>query len=160
MSENHREPEVPEEKVPAVECARIASKELAPLHSVKNGTLQSACRKMDADLGKSALRHIVTVKKREDPGWEWSTSANSTSANFNFGQFLDVEFLDHKGWRPRGWMPKPRKSGAPKGGGPDRWRPRRVEAQKGSGQNRIWPELVFQSVDCIWPNRIWPILVF
>ena len=26
--------------------------------------------------------------------------------------------------------------------------------------NRIWPELVFQSVDRIWPNRIWPILVF
>ena len=25
--------------------------------------------------------------------------------------------------------------------------------------NRIWPELVFQSVDRIWPNRIWPILV-
>ena len=24
--------------------------------------------------------------------------------------------------------------------------------------NRIWPELVFQSVDRIWPNRIWPIL--
>ena len=22
--------------------------------------------------------------------------------------------------------------------------------------NRIWPELVFQSVDRIWPNRIWP----
>ena len=26
--------------------------------------------------------------------------------------------------------------------------------------NRIWPELVFQSVDRIWPNRIWPELVF
>ena len=26
--------------------------------------------------------------------------------------------------------------------------------------NRIWPELVFQSVDRIWPNRVWPILVF
>ena len=25
---------------------------------------------------------------------------------------------------------------------------------------RMWPELVFQSVDRIWPNRIWPILVF
>ena len=35
----HREPEVPEEKVPVVECldghARITSKELAPIHSVK-----------------------------------------------------------------------------------------------------------------------------
>ena len=27
-------------------------------------------------------------------------------------------------------------------------------------RDRIWPELVFQSVDRIWPNRIWPILVF
>ena len=39
MSENHREPEVPEEKVPVVECldglARITSKELAITHSVK-----------------------------------------------------------------------------------------------------------------------------
>ena len=37
-----REPEVPEEGVPVVECldgpARIASKELAPIHSVKSGT--------------------------------------------------------------------------------------------------------------------------
>ena len=41
-----REPEVPEDKVPVVECfdgpARITSKELAPVHSVKNGTLQNA----------------------------------------------------------------------------------------------------------------------
>ena len=47
MSENHREPEVPEEKVPVVECldgfARITSKELAITHFVKNGTLQNAC---------------------------------------------------------------------------------------------------------------------
>ena len=39
MSENHREPEVPEEKVPVVECldglARITSKELAITHFVK-----------------------------------------------------------------------------------------------------------------------------
>ena len=44
MSENHREPEVPEEKVPVVECldglARITSKELAITHFVKSGTLQ------------------------------------------------------------------------------------------------------------------------
>ena len=42
-----REPEVPEEKVPVVECldghARITSKELAPIHAVKSGTLQNAC---------------------------------------------------------------------------------------------------------------------
>ena len=38
------EPEVPEARVPVVECldgpARITSKELAPIHSVKSGTLQ------------------------------------------------------------------------------------------------------------------------
>ena len=42
-----RESEVPEEKVPVVECldgfARITLKELAPIHFVKNGTLQNAC---------------------------------------------------------------------------------------------------------------------
>ena len=32
--------------------------------------------------------------------------------------------------------------------------------QTAFGQNRIWPELVFQSVDRIWPTRIGPILVF
>ena len=41
MSENHREPEVPEEKVPVVECldglARITLKELAITHFVKGG---------------------------------------------------------------------------------------------------------------------------
>ena len=45
--EMHREPEVPEEKVPVVECldghARITSNELAPIHSVKSGILQNAC---------------------------------------------------------------------------------------------------------------------
>ena len=46
-------------KVPVEECfdgpARITSKELAPIHSVKNGILQVACStspRMDADWGK------------------------------------------------------------------------------------------------------------
>ena len=47
MREMHREPEVPEARVPVEECldcrARITSKELAPIHSVKNGILQNAC---------------------------------------------------------------------------------------------------------------------
>ena len=58
----HREPEVPEEEVPVEECfdclARITSKELAPIHSVKNGILQNACStspRVDADLGKVLL---------------------------------------------------------------------------------------------------------
>ena len=47
MREMCREPEVPEARVPVVECldgpARITSKELAPIHSMKSGTLQNAC---------------------------------------------------------------------------------------------------------------------
>ena len=59
MREMHRELKVPEAKVLVEECfdclARITSKELAPLHSVKNGILQNACstsRRVDAELGK------------------------------------------------------------------------------------------------------------
>ena len=62
MREMRREPEVPEERVPVGESfdglARITSKELAPIHSVKNGILRSACSaspKMDANLEISAL---------------------------------------------------------------------------------------------------------
>ena len=68
MSENHREPEVPEEKVPVVECldvsARITSKELATIHFVKSGTLHSACStrpRVVVGLGKSAHMHIVRL---------------------------------------------------------------------------------------------------
>ena len=52
-----------------VECldgpARSTSKELAPIHSVKSGTLQNACstnRRMDADIWKSALVRIARLK--------------------------------------------------------------------------------------------------
>ena len=68
MSENHREPEVPEGKVPVVECldglARITLKELAITHFVKSGTLQNACStktRMVAVLGRSAHSHIVRL---------------------------------------------------------------------------------------------------
>ena len=67
--EMHREPEVPEAKVPVVEChdgpARITSKELAPIHSVKKGTLQNACSTRPtvvADLVKSALMRTARLK--------------------------------------------------------------------------------------------------
>ena len=69
MSEKHREPEVPEERVPVEECfdchARITSKELAPSHSVKNGILQNVCStspRVDADLVKKALMRIARLK--------------------------------------------------------------------------------------------------
>ena len=63
-----REPEVPEEGAPVVECldglARITSKELAIIHSVKSGTLQNACStrpRVVVGLGKSALMHIASL---------------------------------------------------------------------------------------------------
>ena len=67
MKRKRREPQVPE--VPVEECfdghARITSKELAPIHSVKNGILQNACStspRVDADLVKSALMRIAWLK--------------------------------------------------------------------------------------------------
>ena len=81
MREMHREPEVLEERVPVVECldghARITSKELAAIHSVKSCTLQNACStrpRVVADLVKSARMHIVRLmnnivkrsKKKDD----------------------------------------------------------------------------------------------
>ena len=69
MREMYREPEVREAKVPVEECldcrAKITSKELAPLHSVKDGILQYACStspRVDADLGKSALICTARLK--------------------------------------------------------------------------------------------------
>ena len=66
MRENHREPEVPEEKVPVVECldglARITSKELAITHFVKSGTLQNAFStrsRVVVGLGQSAHHRQV-----------------------------------------------------------------------------------------------------
>ena len=79
----HREPEVPEAEALVgkwLDCrARITSKELAPLHSVKNGILQNACHTSpnDADLAKSALIHTArlmdTLAKGISKWWqEWS----------------------------------------------------------------------------------------
>ena len=69
MSENHREPEVPEAEVPEIECldglARITLEELAITHFVKSGTLQNACStrpRVVVGLGKSAHMHIVTLR--------------------------------------------------------------------------------------------------
>ena len=68
VSENHREPEVPEAGAPAVErldgFARITLEELAITHFVKNGTLQNACStrpRVVVGLGKSAHLHIVRL---------------------------------------------------------------------------------------------------
>ena len=65
----HREPEDLEVAAQVgkwLDCrARISSKELAQLHSVKNGIIWSACstsRKRDADLGIRALTHTARLK--------------------------------------------------------------------------------------------------
>ena len=75
MSENHREPEVPEEEVPVVECldglARITLEELAITHFVKNGTLQNACStrpRVVVGVGKSAHSNIVRLMNSRQKG--------------------------------------------------------------------------------------------
>ena len=75
MSEKHREPNVPEERVPVVECldgfAMIILEELAPLHSVKSGILQNACsasQKMGAELAKNVLMRIAKLKNSQAKG--------------------------------------------------------------------------------------------
>ena len=71
----HREPEVLEAEAQVEECldcrARITSKELAPLHSVKSGILQNACSASPiavANSGKSALMHIVRLMNSQAKG--------------------------------------------------------------------------------------------
>ena len=68
MSENRREPEVPEGRVRVVECrdglARITLEELAITHFVKDGTLQNACTtrpRVVAGLGRSDHSHTVRL---------------------------------------------------------------------------------------------------
>ena len=71
VSENHRGPEVPEVKVPVVEChdglARITLEELAITHSVKNDTLQNACTtrpRVVVGLERSARSHTRQVDEQ------------------------------------------------------------------------------------------------
>ena len=75
VSENHREPEVPEAEVPAVErldgLARITSEELAITHFVKNGTLQHACSTRPSvvvGFGKSAHSHMFRLMNSRQKG--------------------------------------------------------------------------------------------
>ena len=65
----HREPEVLEAEAQVgkwLDCrARIASKEFAPLHSVKNGTLQNACStspRVVVDLVETALMRNARLR--------------------------------------------------------------------------------------------------
>ena len=68
VSENHGGPEVPEVRAPVVECrdgpARMTSKELAPIHSVKDGILPNAGTTRPGvvvGLGRSAHSHTVRL---------------------------------------------------------------------------------------------------
>ena len=64
----HRQPEVPEERVPVVEClhgpARITAKGTCTNSFCKNGSLQNACStrpRVVANSGKSAHMHIARL---------------------------------------------------------------------------------------------------
>ena len=85
MRKMHREPEVLEAEAQVEDCldcpARITSKELAPIHSVKSGILQNACStspKRVADLGNSALMHTARLMNSPAKGlkrrWQKSSS--------------------------------------------------------------------------------------
>ena len=75
MKRKRRKPEVLEEEVSVEECfdglARITSKELALIHSVKSGTFQNACStrpRVVADLEKGALMHIARLMNSQAKG--------------------------------------------------------------------------------------------
>ena len=81
MREKRREPEVPEERVPVVECfdgnVRTASKELAPFHSVNCGTSETLFYKTKSGcrFGKSVHMHIGRFGKRSKKNDEKSAVA-------------------------------------------------------------------------------------
>ena len=88
----HREPEVLEAEAQVgkwLDCrARITSKELAPLHSVKNGILQNACStspKMDADLVKSALMHTARLMNSLAKGLKNGDKSAAAMLNSRYG---------------------------------------------------------------------------
>ena len=93
-----------------VECldgfARLTSKEFAPIHSVKNGMLRNACstsRRMDADLGKSALMRIARVKNSQAKGFT-KNGDKSAVAMLRITRQLGCVFQDvsRRGHRFRG----------------------------------------------------------
>ena len=92
-----REPEVPEERVPVVECldglARITLKELAITHPVKDGILLNACStrtRMVADLGKSALMRIARLMSSLATGFK--NGDKSAAAMLKIAQQLGCVF--------------------------------------------------------------------
>ena len=102
MSENHREPDVPEAEVPVVECldglARITLEELAITHFVKNGTLQNACStrpRAVVGLGKSAHSHIVRLVNSRQKGLK-RIMAKSAVAMLKKGDWQEIESVTNE----------------------------------------------------------------
>ena len=100
VREMRREPQVPEEKVPVVECldglARITSKELAPIHSVKGGILQIACStssRVVADLGEKCSNAHRQVE--EQPSKRSKKNADKSA----------VAVLKKNDWHENVWQP-------------------------------------------------------
>ena len=75
-----RKPEVPEGEVPVEECfdghGRITSKELAPIHSVKNGILQNACSRV-----REWMQIWWKVLLCASPGWMKNSLAKGPKKN-------------------------------------------------------------------------------
>ena len=114
MREMRREPEVPEARVPVIECldgpARITSKELAPIHSVKSGILQNACStspRVDADLEKSALMRIARLMNSPAKGPKklWQKCSGFVEDGWsNTIERRDPVVYDSSNTRQLGWV--------------------------------------------------------
>ena len=97
MSENHREPEVPEEEARVVECrdglARVTLEELAITHFVKSGTLQNACStspRVVVGVVKSAITRIARLMN------------NLTKRSKQNGDKSAVAMLKQSDWQGKG----------------------------------------------------------
>ena len=109
MSENCRGSEVPEVKVPAVECrdglARIALEELAITHFVKNGTLQKECLFYKTKSGcrfggKCSFAHCQVDEqptKRSKTNNDKSAVAMLKKGNWQGGESVSDECHDRPG---------------------------------------------------------------
>ena len=77
--------------------ARITSKELVPTHSVKSGTLQSACStspKMDANLEKNAVMHTARLMNSLAKGLKRMNGDKSAVAFLKITRQLGCVFQD------------------------------------------------------------------
>ena len=106
MQQNERKssrPEVPEEKVPVVECldglARITSKELAITQFVKNGTLQNDCSTRPRVVDGLGKKCSYAHRQVDEQPTKWSKSNNDKSAValLKKGDWHERESVTHQG---------------------------------------------------------------